>query len=303
MRTDEEINYLIERIEYRLHGEALQKPVNNPIREAYQKAIEILKNRETDAFKAGLNYSNRKNVFLNTIISQATAFLTGDVAPKLVLMSFYLDGTADSLDDLEGPPPEPTRNTMTFSHIIYDFNNPVYAIRYCLEDGNSPFTSCPWDLTAKSVIASDDGIFAVPIDLKKILLPDGRINEKYIDGVSGGRKDIILMLLESDPEFLLESRAFNPLGEDPDSPTFQEDLKNRIDYYEKFTNETGIVLSNNINDEIIKGQTFASREISFSRANIISIVNYSQTNKLLQFAIMNNRRKGRHPFTGLNYIP
>ncbi|HEX2920910.1 MAG TPA: hypothetical protein VHO50_07090 [Bacteroidales bacterium] len=309
MRTEQEINFLIERIQYRLQGEVLKNPINKPVKDAYQKAIEILKNRETDAFKAGLDWNDiNQHSFIQYAINQATGYLIGDVPGKLVLIRVYLDGTIEDQDDIpeETKTPEPPViiNTMTFHQEYFDFKNPVYALRYCRADGNSPFMAgCPWDLEAKSVLANDAGVFAVPLDLKKLLNPNLTVKEDYIDGVVSNSKEIILMLLESDPEFLIESNPYRSLGEHPDSPEFQLALKNEISLRERIKKDFNVEVPWSIKDEIIKAQTIASREISFSRANIIMIANYGETHKLLDAAVRDNLVKGRHPLTGFNYVP
>jgi hypothetical protein len=314
MRTDQEIIFMIERIESRLNSEVLQKPINTPVLEAYLKGLEILKKRETNPFKAGLNFKDlNQHSFTQFIINQMTAWITGDVYTRLVFFSVFPDGTIDEMKDLDDLPPisepEPTIiNTMNFHDQFFKFDNPIYALRYCSADGNSPFMQgCPWDLSAKSVTAGDAGIFAVPIDFKKIINPDGTIRENYIKGVVKNPDEedhnIIILLLESDPEFLIESNPFNVLGEPMESKEFREAIKSRNEFKERAFREFGAVFKDISSDEILKAQTLASREISFSRANIIMIGKYGETGKLIKAAIRNNIKKGRKPLTGLNFIP
>ncbi|MGV8135904.1 MAG: hypothetical protein AB2L20_11875 [Mangrovibacterium sp.] len=83
MRNDQEINSTIEKIEARLAEKAINRYVNAPVKQGYQKAIDVLKSKETDITKAGLD--KLKSIQSRAIVALAIDYLIGDTTEVILL--------------------------------------------------------------------------------------------------------------------------------------------------------------------------------------------------------------------------
>lgn len=87
MITEREITETISKIEERLSDKRINRFVNAPVKEGYLKSIEILKSKQTDITKAGLE--ELKTVQSRAISALAIDFLNGECA-ECVLLGYLL---------------------------------------------------------------------------------------------------------------------------------------------------------------------------------------------------------------------
>lgn len=83
MRDDKEIKETISKIEERLSDKRVNRFVNAPVKEGYLKSIEILKGRQTDITKAGLE--ELKTVQGRAIAALAIDYLVGECTQFVLL--------------------------------------------------------------------------------------------------------------------------------------------------------------------------------------------------------------------------
>ena len=87
MRDNKEIQETISKIEERLSDKRVNRFVNAPVKEGYLKSIEILKSKQTDITKAGLE--ELKAVQSRAISALAIDFLNGECT-ECVLLGYLL---------------------------------------------------------------------------------------------------------------------------------------------------------------------------------------------------------------------
>ena len=83
MRTNEEIQETISKIEERLADIRVNRFVNAPVKEGYLKAIEILRDHQTDITRAKLE--ELKTVQGRAIVALAIDYLNGECAQYILL--------------------------------------------------------------------------------------------------------------------------------------------------------------------------------------------------------------------------
>ena len=83
MRTNEEIQETISKIEERLADIRVNRFVNAPVKEGYLKAIEILRDHQTDITRAKLE--ELKTVQGRAIAALAIDYLNGECAQYILL--------------------------------------------------------------------------------------------------------------------------------------------------------------------------------------------------------------------------
>lgn len=83
MRTNEEIQETISKIEERLADIRVNRFVNAPVKEGYLKAIEILRDHQTDITRAKLK--ELKTVQGRAIAALAIDYLNGECAQYILL--------------------------------------------------------------------------------------------------------------------------------------------------------------------------------------------------------------------------
>lgn len=83
MRTNEEIQETISKIEERLADIRVNRFVNAPVKEGYLKAIEILRDHQTDTTRAKLE--ELKTVQGRAIAALAIDYLNGECAQYILL--------------------------------------------------------------------------------------------------------------------------------------------------------------------------------------------------------------------------
>lgn len=87
MKTEKEIKETISKIEGMLANEGLKPLISNPVKEGYLKAIEILKDKQTDITRAGL--SGLSTVQSRAISALAIDYLLGECT-ECVLLGYLL---------------------------------------------------------------------------------------------------------------------------------------------------------------------------------------------------------------------
>lgn len=88
MGTDKEIQETITKIEERLADQRFKPLISDPAKKGYLKAIEILKSRQTDITKAGLE--ELKAVQSRAIAALAIDYLKGECT-ECVLLGYLLE--------------------------------------------------------------------------------------------------------------------------------------------------------------------------------------------------------------------
>lgn len=83
MRTEKEIKETISKIEEILADKRLNRFVNAPAKEGYLKSVEILKEKQTDITKAGLE--ELKTVQGRAIVALAIDYLNGECEQNVLL--------------------------------------------------------------------------------------------------------------------------------------------------------------------------------------------------------------------------
>ncbi len=83
MRNESEINSAIDKIKAKLAENGISYHFNAPVKQGYQKAIDVLKSKETDITKAGLEEIT--SVQGQAIAALAIYYLAGDI-PEAVLL-------------------------------------------------------------------------------------------------------------------------------------------------------------------------------------------------------------------------
>lgn len=83
MIEEKEIKETITKIEERLSDKRVNRFVNAPVKEGYLKSIEILKGRQTDITKAGLE--ELKTVQGRAIVALAIDYLNGECEQNVLL--------------------------------------------------------------------------------------------------------------------------------------------------------------------------------------------------------------------------